>query len=320
MKKFLQKVRYYYNLESWEADPEKIYGCHLENILKILEELLGEIYYEYKFLIFDKKPRIPIPDFELFGDDVILLFLSDEKSTLPTEVCDKFFAIFKSYYPLDKNIKNIVDFPMGYSNTSELTRHIPFDDRAYDVSFAGNFQGSRLDFYRSSSYLRILPPWPVKNHRVSTAYSKALRKLGIFKAGEKPSSFGNSLIYWTDGFAKGFSRKEYAEILSQTRVALCPTGFISPESFRLFEAMKLGCVLVVSDQLPPSRWYKNSPIIVEKNWLKINKVIRDLIKNPDELRSIHEQTLNWWNDVCSDQAVARYLADEILRLRAELAN
>jgi hypothetical protein len=310
---FQKNLYFYYDLSKWRADPKSIYGIHLENVLVKLEKILGEEYHRFRFLVYEHQMHLPIPDFKMYGKDVILIMLSDENSTVPTELCDKFYAILKSYYPLENNTNNIIAFPIGYSNSASLTRFIPFENRTYDASYAGNFLGNRLDFYRQFNFLRLLPPFPIKNRLLRTYYYKILTKLKLYRPKMYHNTYGNSICYWSGGFAKGLAREEYANIISNTRIALCPMGFRSTECFRLMETMRLGCV-IVSDELPPSRWYKNSPIIIVKDWLNISKVLDGLINDPERLLKLHQQTLNWWKDVCSDEAVAAYLASEIRRL------
>jgi hypothetical protein len=310
---FYNKVYYNYDLQPWRASADQIYGFHLESILSKLSNLLGPLYDEFTFIVYDHKMWLPMPKFKITGKRVILIFLADENSTVPDDISDLFFAVFKAFYPLTEPKGNILPFPVGYSNSASLTSFRPFEERVYEVSFAGNFLGNRLDFYRQFTWLRFLPPFPITPPRLRTFYFKLLTKLRIFRPRKFIDTFGKSICYWSGGFAKGLSRDEYAEIISETRIALCPKGFKSTECYRLLETMRLGCV-IVSDELPPSRWYKDSPIIVERDWLNIGKVIDKLRKDPATLLKLHSQTLEWWNDVCSDEAVAAYLADQIRRL------
>jgi hypothetical protein len=298
----------------WRALPDRIYGYHLENVLERLATELGELYYEFKIVIYDHNMYKPLPDFPTHGKNVILIFLADERSTVPNELSEKFFAIFKSYYPLENSTNNIIPFPIGYSNSADLTKFIPFDEREYETSFAGNFLANRLDFYRQFTLLRFLPPYPIMSEFWRKVYYKILTKAKIFRSREFFGRYGKSRIFWSDGFAKGLPREEYARIISQTKIALCPKGFMSTECFRLMETMRLGSVMI-SDELPPSRWYKGSPIIVTTDWLHIDKVIENLVTNPAKMQEIHEKMLAWWRDVCSDEAVAVFLAQELLRLK-----
>lgn len=311
---FLDKVFYNYDQQQWRPDPKAIYGAHLESLLSKLAIILGDLYYEFRFVFYDHNLHAPLPDFKIKGDDVILIFVADERSTVPLELCDQFFAIFKNFYPYGENVENFISFPMGYSNSAPLTEFIPFDQRRYSASYAGNFLANRLDFYRQFNWLKYLPPFPIESMPIRKAYFKLLTKSGLFRPRSYEGNFGNSYCYWSGGFAKGLPREKYAEIISGTRIALCPKGFITTECFRLMETMRLGCV-IIADELPPSRWYKDSPILVVKDWLHIRQVVEDLQKDPDLLMDIHQKTLAWWNDVCSDDAVAAYLADEVRRLK-----
>jgi len=315
-KNYYDRMVYNANLKPFRPSSTCIYGVHMEKVLSRLADILGETYYEFRFVYYEHRLRIPLPKFEITGKDVILIMIGDEKSSVPLELCDQFFAIIKTYYPLETNVRNIIAFPIGYSNSATLTSFIPFEERKYDATFAGNFLGNRLDFYRQFTWLRYLPPFQIGNKRLRTLYFKILVKLKIFRPRLFKDNFGKSICYWSGGFAKGLTREEYAEIISESKIALCPKGFISTECFRLMETMRLGCV-IVSDELPPSRWYEHSPIVVTKDWLHIEDFVKDLLKDPKRLAEIHRDTLNWWETVCSDEATAKYLAEEILRLKRE---
>lgn len=314
-KKFLDQVYYNHDLKKWTPSADSIYGQHLESILEKMADIMGESFQDFRFVLYEHQMHLPLPEFKLTGPDVILIFLSDENSTVPMGICDKFFAIFKSYYPYQENIKNYIAFPIGYSNSAKMTKFIEFDDRKYDASYAGNFFGNRLEFYRQFTWLKYLPPFSIPTRWLKTLYCKVITKLKIFQPRKFVNTFGTSICYWSGGFAKGLSREEYAEIISDTKIALCPKGFRSTECFRLFETMRLGCV-IVSDELPPSRWYKNSPIVIESDWLHIQDTIDKLRHDPEKMRSIHQQTIDWWKNVCSDEAVAQYLVDEITRIKS----
>ncbi len=316
-KQFFDRLYHDYDKKLWRASPSNIYGLHLESILSGLAEILGDSYYDFRFLVYEHKLRVPTPNFEMTGKDVILIMLADEKSSVPLEICDQFFAVFKAYYPLEENVRNILAFPIGYSNSASLTSFRPFEGRKYDATYAGNFLANRLDFYRQFTWLRFLPSFPINNVRLRTLYFKILTKLKIFRPRKFIDVFGKSICYWSGGFAKGLSREDYAEIISETKIALCPKGFMSTECFRLLETMRLGCV-IISDELPPSRWYKDSPIIIERDWLNIGKVINELRQDPKRMLELHQKTLDWWNTRCSDEAVSQYLANEIRRLKLDL--
>jgi hypothetical protein len=50
----------------------------------------------------------------------------------------------------------------------------------------------------------------------------------------------------TDGFMQGFSPREYLQKMAETKVAPCPSGPCTPDTFRLAEALEAGCIPVVN--------------------------------------------------------------------------
>lgn len=57
----------------------------------------------------------------------------------------------------------------------------------------------------------------------------------------------------TAGFGEGLPQRDYWRVLANARVVLCPSGPVSPDSFRLFEALECGCVPVADDVTPDGR-------------------------------------------------------------------
>lgn len=299
----------------WRPEPESIYGDHLDRLLVELSKE-WERYGEFDFVVYSHPVYATIPEFKKCGQDVILIFLSDEEGLIPVELSGKFFAILKTYWPQEKSLGNIISFPIGYSNSVRFTRFVPFETRSYSASYAGNFFPNRWDFYRQFSALRFFPPFPIPSTFAKKIFWHLYKRAGLFQPGEKTNWIPNARVYFSGGFAKGLPREEYGEIISQTKIALCPRGFISTECFRLFETMRLGCV-IVADELPPTVWFKDSPIIVERNWLNIRPVIEKLLADPERLLDLHRQTLDWWENVCSERASARYLASELQAVNRE---
>lgn len=51
----------------------------------------------------------------------------------------------------------------------------------------------------------------------------------------------------TPAFLQGLERREYLTRLGQARVAPCPSGFVCQDTFRLYEALEMGCIPVVPE-------------------------------------------------------------------------
>ena len=77
------------------------------------------------------------------------------------------------------------------------------------------------------------------------------------------SSGHNFKVVYTDGFARGLKGKEYLELLANSKLCLCPTGATSEETFRFFEALKMGCFPVL-ERLPKFWYYLNAPFFTGK--------------------------------------------------------
>ena len=61
---------------------------------------------------------------------------------------------------------------------------------------------------------------------------------------------GGTLIE-TDGFAQGIDRRaEYLPLMARARVVPCPSGPLTPDSFRLYEALEAGAVPIVETTCP----------------------------------------------------------------------
>jgi hypothetical protein len=51
----------------------------------------------------------------------------------------------------------------------------------------------------------------------------------------------------TEGFTQGLGHKAYYELLAEAKIAPCPSGPLNCDSFRLFEALELGCIPIADN-------------------------------------------------------------------------
>ena len=58
---------------------------------------------------------------------------------------------------------------------------------------------------------------------------------------------GNNMIEPTDGFTKGRERSDYMRHMARAKVVPCPSGLVSQDSFRAYEALTMGAVPVLDD-------------------------------------------------------------------------
>ncbi len=245
------------------------------------------------------------PEFPSAKSRAVLIWLSDESSTVPLEIADRYSLILKSYFPAAQPIRNIHPFPLCGSNEVLTTEIKPFDARGTEVMFSGNLSPNRLDFFRSFTRYRHLPPFAIKNYVVRRLYSAVLYR--IEKQRSFSGAFPRSSIQFTNGFRQGLGPADFAAQLANTKIALCPEGFRSCETIRHFEAMSLGCI-VLACQMPPNRFYNGSPIDQLPAWSQLPATLNRLAKDPNTQQRLHNETRAWWKNVCSPEAMAAYTA------------
>lgn len=55
----------------------------------------------------------------------------------------------------------------------------------------------------------------------------------------------NGELYTSDGFTKGLPQEEYKAKMLSAKIVPCPGGIMTPDSFRVFEALEAGCIPIV---------------------------------------------------------------------------
>ncbi|MEX2592082.1 MAG: hypothetical protein WD426_04855 [Anditalea sp.] len=270
---------------------------------------MKERMMEYEFYIFSNhnhhvKPR---SIHRRTDKKKVLLYLSDENNIDPIDLSNDYFAIFKAYLGSYLKVPNVFPLTLGCVKGVPELPIIPINKRKINVFFRGNLNKSRIDFYRNFSPIkRILPPRKILKRLL---YIKLLIK---FK-NNFSCVFPNSIIIFNKAFKSGLMVQEYGEVIANSKIILCPNGFTSAESFRHYEAMRAGCV-VISEKLPEIDFYRGSPIIQIEDWKDGLRVARDLLKNEEELENIQREIIEWWNNKCSELATAKYIRRCLLDL------
>ena len=103
------------------------------------------------------------------------------------------------------------------------------------------------------------------------------------------NSFGMEVINYPD----------YIDILSKTKIAPCPSGVESPDSFRLYEALEAGCLPVVdafsTNNKSPGFWHylfgEELPFPVVPYWDEFPQVLPELLRDyPANVNRVQA----WW--------------------------
>ncbi|MGB3309490.1 MAG: hypothetical protein WA939_24230 [Nodosilinea sp.] len=204
---------------------------------------------------------------------------------------------------LGKNkIVPIYDIPPGYLNSEDLSIK-PIADRTCDVFF----DGSVIQHKYSVWSLRYWSKTP-------KAYSREQMVANLKNFKDKNPQFQIHLALSVGFAAFNYTpQSTYSQNLMNAKICLAPRG-TTLETYRLFEAMRYGCVIIVESL--PSRWFYNgAPIIQIGSWQNLESVLNKLLNNPMLLQTLHQQTLDWWETKCSEEVVGKYIANEINALR-----
>jgi hypothetical protein len=284
---------------------------YLESIYGYLHAELGRKMDEYEFLLWSDTgdghyPTCVQPE---TSKKRVLIHISDETSSVPLHLAGLFTAIFKCFLHRDYPTEGIYGLPLGYASGIPNPRGFPIQGRKFNVCFVGCLQTNRFGL------ATILSKLARSSEDRSTIGAARMVEDGSTAGavlGDFSRAFPRSFIRFTSGFAKGLGRTKYGAILGDSKIALCPAGWKSSETFRHFEAMREGCILV-SDVLPNTRIYRNAPIIQVRDWRSLDTIVSDLLRDTGRMVELQRLSLEWWNNVCSEKAVAAFIASQVTK-------
>lgn len=273
-------------------------------IVVILGEEWGRIpQYSHKVGAIFKcygRPRLecnPLLKPSYFNCMITMQFLRNSILTVPGIVNYQFQKV--KNWLLGKGIASIYDIPLGYYNSEELSIK-NMEERHYDVFFSGSTVHEHYPIWSLQHWLKT--PKTVSREQMLSSLTLFKKKHPEFEVEfSVTSAFGQQ-----DNIEVS---KSYSERMMNTKICLAPRG-TTTESYRFFEAMRYGCI-VVTEALP-SRWFYNgSPTIVLANWGELEGTLEKLLANKQLLQEMHQQSLNWWETKCSEAVVGKYIAEKL---------
>ena len=103
----------------------------------------------------------------------------------------------------------------------------------------------------------------------------------------------------TEGFTQGIPQEDYFNHMSQAKIAPCPSGPITVDSFRLFEALELGCIPIADTQTPNEDWAgfwewlfeEPVPFTTIKDWTSLPGYVKDLKRT---YPTANNRVQAWW--------------------------
>ncbi|MFB2773241.1 glycosyltransferase family 1 protein [Pelatocladus sp. BLCC-F211] len=226
-------------------------------------------------------------------------FFRNYAASLPRRLQYRLYK-FKNIYLGVLKHPYIYEIPLGYYNQIELPVK-DIKERLYDVFFAGSLT---LEASHKESFLkRVLSAKAVSRQQMISK---------IYKIQEKDVDLKIELLIQPSfGFqgTRHDAAKVYSEKLMNTKICLVPRGS-SPETFRFFEALRYGCI-IISEKLPSHWFYNGAPYIELSKWDELENILIKLKDDENLMQKMHEQSLDWWKTKCSEDAVGGYMAEKL---------
>ncbi len=298
----------YYDKNSVFQFSELNESQYLHKLFQNFEKISNGRFDEYEFYVFANYDEKILPDCINIPSQKkkILYYLADSRGAIdPRSISANFELIFKTHLGEAFISDKVLPISLGYVNDVPELPVKSILDRKYNVFFSGDLNRNRVDLYRSLiNKQKIIPRRGLP--------TKLFRNMLIGYKHDFSEFFPESLIIFNKGFKKGFSAQKYGEVLADSKIILSPMGFGNAECFRDFEAMRAGCV-IVSDILPKTEFYVGSPIIQVENWKEGLSWAKKLVSDKEMLLDYHLKTVDWWDNKCSEKAVANYMKDKIIQ-------
>jgi hypothetical protein len=118
----------------------------------------------------------------------------------------------------------------------------------------------------------------------------------------------NVYLQTTPSFRTGLDIDDYYKMLGDTKICVCPDG-ISVDTFRFMEACGSGCIVITTNK--SSLWYyQEAPVFFVDSWIELTA---DYIKSilSSDVDEIQEQTLVYYKNKLSEEAVAKYIINTV---------
>ena len=276
----------------------------LERILSDLERQLGDRVGQYEFVLYSSADDTALPQ-ELVSAGWrkrVLIYISDEMSSVPRHLCDKFFAIFKCYLPSDRGLpNNLFPLPLGCTAGFADLPIRPPAERSVSVFFSGNLNANRVPLYRELTWLRYLPC------RARLA-QRLMHRMGWLPR-DCSRVFPASYIRFTDGFSAGCPARTTAARFSTPK---SPSVLAVLPAARAFGITRpCGRLRRHLRALVGPRFYPDRPSLSWTIGATFDAWCETSCASRSDWKTLHRQTRNWWQDMCCEEAMARFMKEKL---------
>jgi len=200
-------------------------------------------------------------------EDRVVIILSDELYRVPRPLTA--LAVFKQYAAAED--RTSIPFPLGFRRGFPLLTPRAMKERPIDVGFLGRMYPHRRAFLTQLSNHSRLKPFRLQ----LTSETRV-------------------------------SVPEYSDFLNRSKISLCLPGNCSPETFRFYESMKIGCI-VVSAKMPDNGLYRSHPGFQVDDFDDVDEVaaiLQSILEVPEQFDSLQQRSLETWETQYAPAAVA----------------
>ena len=241
---------------------------------------------DYSFIIQVWKHEMP----ENTKYPKVFISTSDENHQLPEQVHDDSFVhIFKQYIPL-RNARDHTDVYQRYevdesspdmAKAFAENRNIPIKDREFDWSWMGQFNPYTRVYFRG------------KTDKLESSRPQYKNK-----------------VLWYYGWNSGEGTSSYTDVINNTKIMPVPIGSGSVESFRFFEAMMCGCV-VLNTGVPPTEFYNKAPYVKLDDWNQLVEAMDMLLSNEKRMEEMSQKSKEWYQEFCSPESICDLIVSKL---------
>lgn len=191
----------------------------------------------------------------------------------------------------------ILRIPLGYQS-NQVPPQRTMAERTLDTFFAGD----------------IATPFARNDYRYWVPSSKTLARRQLWEVLDALRRTGEWRIALSDmrpdeARAQGSEYRSYSERMMDSRICVAPRGS-NWETYRFYEGLRAGC-LVLTNPFPSEPFLKGAPVVIVDSWRQLPALLKRYARDLDTLERYREASLAWWESHCSEQVIARQLADQL---------
>lgn len=220
----------------------------------------------YKVILFDSEQNFNNINHHIKrSKGLILIAVSDEASNFPYQKL--YLGNYKLYIQTPNQFLaahvNARFFGCGYGHANLFYKS---ENKEYDMSFLGQVTHDR-------------------------------RHMAV-RAMKQLSDKYNTYLLETEGFTLGVPEDEYFDIMARSKIVVCPSGVVTQDSLRFYEALELGSI-PIPDAVSPVYGYSeywsavapNFPVEPYRTKTELIERIEDVLNNYDRYQ---EEVSAWW--------------------------